>query len=181
MSIIPERIVDASVTFFHIELTLFGLLETKVESANVCASVSNILDRLTRSCNPSILEMIANPDIDLPTKLLRKVIDLLKPHPTRRMSPSQQSTLVTNAALLVGRMVAWHAPQAAVLQPLMVELLLLVPDEVEVVSAALTAIPLLPTIVDPSLLARLGPWIEMVHGNADVRGHSADRLSRDDL
>mmetsp|Transcript_28933 Transcript_28933/g.39760 ORF Transcript_28933/g.39760 Transcript_28933/m.39760 type:complete len:99 (-) Transcript_28933:750-1046(-) len=96
---------------------MHGLLEAKIDSPDVCESVSNILDRLTQSRNPVILEMVANPDIDLPSKLLRKVIDLLKPQPARRMSPSQQSTLVTNAALLVGRMVAWHAPQAAVLQP----------------------------------------------------------------
>jgi len=39
------------------------------------------------------------------------------------------------------------------------------------VSTFLTAILLLPTM-DPSLLARLGPWIEMVHGNAVLRGPS---------
>jgi len=75
------------------------------------------------------MEMIANQDIQLPTKLLLKVIDFLKPKPTRRTSPSQQSSATTNASLLVHRLAAWHAPQAAVLQPLMEELLLAVPGD----------------------------------------------------
>mmetsp|Transcript_19002 Transcript_19002/g.27226 ORF Transcript_19002/g.27226 Transcript_19002/m.27226 type:complete len:401 (+) Transcript_19002:803-2005(+) len=107
--------------------------------------------------------MEANPDIDLPSKLLLKVIDLMKPHPARRMLPPlQQSTLVIQAAMLVYRMVAWRASQAKVLQPLMVNLLLVIPDDVKVIFAALKATALLPTAVEASLLAKLAPWIKKV-------------------
>eukprot|EP00597_Dinobryon_sp_UTEXLB2267_P004052 CAMPEP_0170078508 /NCGR_PEP_ID=MMETSP0019_2-20121128/15081_1 /TAXON_ID=98059 /ORGANISM="Dinobryon sp., Strain UTEXLB2267" /LENGTH=704 /DNA_ID=CAMNT_0010291419 /DNA_START=412 /DNA_END=2526 /DNA_ORIENTATION=- len=164
MDVFRERIVEELAILCRFELYLNGLLKAKLDSADVCISVTNILDRLTRSSNPAILEMVANPGVDLLSKVLLEVINLLKPHPTRRISPSQQSMLVAKAAVLVHRMVAWRASQAAVLQPLMVELLLLVPDEVEVVSAALKAIP--------SLLARLLPWIKLVHSNAVLSGPS---------
>mmetsp|Transcript_17557 Transcript_17557/g.24117 ORF Transcript_17557/g.24117 Transcript_17557/m.24117 type:complete len:119 (-) Transcript_17557:361-717(-) len=109
--------------------------------------------------------MEANPDIDLPSKLLLKVIDLMKPHPARRMLPPlQQSTLVIQLV----RMEARHAPQGAVLQPLMIELLLLVPDELKVVSAVLKSILLLPTIADPSLLAKIPHWIRIVRNKGPV-------------
>ena len=91
------------------------------------------------------MEMVENRHTQLTTRLLLKVTDLLKPKPTRSISPSQLSTVITNSAFLVHRVVAWHASsQAAELQSLMEQLLLVVPEEVEVVSAALTAIPLLP-------------------------------------
>jgi len=168
----PGTIMIGIIILCRIELYLHGLLETKLESVEVCLSICNILDRLTINSNPYVMEMLGNQGLYIPTKLILKVIDLLKPQHTRNISPSLQSTAVTKVALLVHRIVKWHAPFAEILQPLMLELLQTIPYEVEVVSAALTAIPLLPTIiVDQPLLTKLVPWIEMVHNNAGASFH----------
>mmetsp|Transcript_2832 Transcript_2832/g.3942 ORF Transcript_2832/g.3942 Transcript_2832/m.3942 type:complete len:442 (+) Transcript_2832:416-1741(+) len=106
------------------------------------------------------MNIIVNENPQLLVTLIRGLIDLLKFHPH---SVAQQSPAIFHAALLVHRIVGWHPPCADILYPLIMELLLTVPGHVEMVSAALKAILLVPTIVDQQLLDKLTPWIEMIY------------------